>query len=343
MNSKERVYAAIRGQKTDRVPIFMWYSGKTAERLAAHLKIKPEEAENALGNDIFQDWLTINREMQTPCGEGKTFTDEWGITWRREGEYNTPSINPLANAALNEIAAYKLPDPDGPKRYEKFLRLKAGKTDKFIGADVSGTVFDPAYHLRGMSNLFIDLMSEDGEADLLIDKVTDFALKVCLNALEKGADWIWLGDDFGTQKNMFMSPEVWRKYFKPRIAKIISSLRAVKPDVIVAYHSCGSIFQIIGDFVEIGLDVLNPIQESAFGMSHEKIRKEFPNLTMFCGLDTQQYLVNAKPGDVYRKTKEKIRQLGKNGKFIFGASHTIQSDVPVENILAMLQAAKALP
>jgi len=340
MTSKERVIAAINGEKTDRIPIFMWYSGKTIMRLAKHLGIAEDKVECTLGNDIYQDWLSINREMNTPCRDGETFVDEWGIAWKRDGEYNTTVKHPFAKLDAGGLKAARLPDPDDPKRYAKMKAMIAGnKGNYFIGADVSGTIFEPSYHLRGMDNVLVDMVTESEEAEILFDKLMNFSLRVALNAQAMGADWIWLGDDFGTQVNMMASPEIWRAQLKPRYKKIVVALKTKNSNVTVAFHSCGSVYPILGDLLEIGIKVINPLQESARGIDHEKIRAEFPEATMFCGLDTQQYLANADPKDVYEKAVQKIEILSKNGRYIFGVSHTIQHDVPCENILAMLNAA----
>jgi uroporphyrinogen decarboxylase len=340
MNSKELVYAALRGQRTERIPVYMWYGERATQRLAAHLQIRPEEIEDRLGNDIRQDWLTINKQMSVPCAEGGSFVDEWGITWSRSGAYNTPVRHPFADLDAAQIAAAPFPDVDAPSRYAGFNSLLATKPTHFIGADVSGSLFEPAYHLRGMENLLVDLASEAEEAEVLLNRLEQFTTAVALNALRAGADWIWLGDDFGTQVSMIVSPATWRKHFKPRMARIISALRAARREAVIAYHSCGSIRPIIGELVEIGINVLNPIQESAVGMDQGEIRRSFPTLTLFCGLDTQQYLVSAKPDAVYRDAVAKIKQLGANGHYLFGCSHTIQGDVPPENILAMIRAAQ---
>ena len=339
MNSKQRVYAAIKGQHTDRIPIFMWYSDKTADKLAGHLSVDKEIVDDVLCNDIKQDWLSINKQMSLQCPDKETFVDEFGITWQRDGEYNTPIVHPLAESEVDDIAAYPMPDPLKPERYALLNKLMDTYPDKFIGADVSGSIFEPSYHLRGMDNVLVDMMLDNPEADVLFDRMTDFTRAVALKALSMGVDWIWLGDDFGTQQSTIASPDLWRKYLKPRIKSIIDSLKAARPDVIIAFHSCGSIYPLIEDLYDIGVRVINPLQESAAGIDHKRIRDEYPDMTMFCGLDTQQYLLSASPDDVYRRSIEKIESLSRNGHYIFGSSHTIQHDVPVENILAMIKAA----
>jgi len=340
MTSKERVYAAVRRKPIDRLPRFIWVGSGAAENLRQALGVPADAVDDFVKNDVRQTWLSINKQMMVHYEEGERFVDEWGITWQRDGYYNTPVAHPFADMTAAEIAKAPFPDAMAAERYTELKRLiREYGGQYFIGADVSGTLFEPAYHLRSMENLMVDLVSGAEEADVLLDRLLDFSLKVALEAARLGADWIWLGDDMGTQLNMLISPDTWRKYFKPRMKKLIASVRAQYPDMIVAYHSCGSIYPIIGDLAETGIDVLNPLQESAADMEHGRVKAQFGDrLTLMCGLDTQSLLISASPQEVYDATLEKVRQLAQGGGYIAAVSHTIQHDIPVENITAMLKA-----
>jgi uroporphyrinogen decarboxylase len=277
--------------------------------------------------------------MAREVAEGEEFVDEWGNTWRREGYYNMVVNHPLKGKDADYIRDYQLPDPHAPKRFEKLEELirDYGETH-FIGADVSGVLFEPAYHLRDMEDLMIDMAMESEEADILLDKLAEFCIAVSIESIKRGADWIWMGDDLGSQKAMLMSPDMWRTYFKPRMKYIIDSIRAYKKDIYIGYHSCGSMFPVIEDLIEVGIDVLNPLQDSAVGMDHDVIKKEFGHrATMMCGIDIQQFMNRATPDEVRAKTRDIVERLSPNGGFIFAASHCIQPDVPVENIYAMFE------
>lgn len=340
MNSKERVYSALKREKIDRVPRFVWLGTGTIKRLTKELGVTPLDLDLKFGNDILQTWVSINGEMEREIPDNTTMTDEWGIAWKREGDYNMVVNHPLKEKDLDFIKNYALPDPFAPQRYENLKHLVKEYGDShFIGADVSGVLFEPAYHLMGMEEFMVDMVLENEEVDILLDKLADFCIAVSIESIKKGVDWIWLGDDLGAQNSMLMAPDMWRKYFKPRMKKIIDSIRAFKKDIYIAYHSCGSMFPVIGDLVEIGIDVLNPIQESAKGMDQAKIKKEYgKRVTLMCGLDTQQFLVHATPEQVKAKTEEIVQKLGYNGGLIFAASHHIQPDTPDENIYALFEA-----
>jgi uroporphyrinogen decarboxylase len=339
MTSKERVKKALRFEKADRVPRFIWLGAETRRRLMERYNVSSLQLDFKLGNDILQAWVSINGEMEREAEQGATFVDEWGITWLKDGIYNSVVRHPLKDLSYAEIEKYPFPDPYEPNRYKylKEILVKYGE-EYFIGADVSGSLFEPAYHLRGMEDLMVDMLTGDETAGIILDKIMDFTLKTALECVRLGVDWIWLGDDLGSQQNMLMSPELWREYFKPRMAKIIAEIKRERPDIPVAYHSCGSMSPVIPDLVEIGVNVLNPIQESAAGMNQREIKEKYgTKLALMCGLDTQTFLIKATANEVKAELARLERDLGGNGGYILAASHHIQPDTPIENIEKLIR------
>lgn len=337
MTCKERVYAAVNREPCDKIPRFIWFGEHVARRLSARLGISPQELDVRAGNDILQTWLSINAQMARPAAEGERFTDEWGILWERQGDYNMVVGHPLAGKSAEQIAAHSLPDPLLAARYDKLKALRHDYPEHFIGADVSGSIWEPSYHLRGMEELMLDLAMENEEASVLLDRVCEFTLAVALESCRLGADWLWLGDDIGTQSGMMMSPDMWRQWLKPRMKQICDAVHARYPDQIIAYHSCGSMSPVAGDLADLGIRIINPIQESAKDMDHAAFKKAYGSrVTMACGLDTQSFMVLASPAQVRAAVREKAAVLSRGGGYIFAVSHTLQADVSDENILAML-------
>ena len=340
MNGKERVYAAILRKNPDRAPRYIWVGEGAAQNLCKELGLNKNQLDALIGNDILQSWLSISGQLERPSEAGSSFIDEWGITWTKDGYYNMVINHPMSGMDEKAIAGYPLPDPYAPYRYDKLKTMisKYSRTH-FIGADISGSLFDPACHLRGMEDFLMDMAAEAPEADVLLDRIAAFTTSVALESINLGVDWIWLGDDVGSQKSMTMGPDLWRKYFKTRMKNIIDAIKKVKPDMIIAYHSCGSIFPIIGDLAEIGVDVLNPLQSSAADMDHKKIAGMYGDkMTFMCGLDTQNFMVGASPDEVYSAMREELNIYDKKGGYIAAVSHTLQHDIPVKNIIAMLDA-----
>lgn len=339
MNSKERVEAILHGKKADRIPRFLWIGAAAQQQLAQYLGKSLEDTEKFIGNDVKQTWLSINREMERPWPQGECFTDEWGICWKRDGYYNMVIKHPMAEMTAEEIRNYPVPDPLDEQRYWEldFLIARYGQ-EYFIGADISGTIFEPAYHLRGMENLLVDMAAGEEEADLILDMTAKQSVAIAREALKRPVDWIWLGDDVGTQKGMLLSPELWRTYLKPRLHTVIQEIRKIRPDMVIAYHSCGSIRPILKDLEEIGISVINPVQESSYQMDQGEIREILePHTVMFCGLDTQTFLRTANPEQVTEEMRERIQMLSRYGNYLAGVSHTVQPDIPCENLVAMIE------
>ena len=345
MTSRDKVYRALRFEETPAIPRYVWYSSGALKNLSKKTGLAGEALEEFLGNDIKQTWVSINREMEREVPDRTEFTDEWGITWKREEPHNMVISHPLKDASLTALEKYSPPDPKAPDRFAGLDQLLENfGAQYFIGADVSGSIWEPSYHLAGMDDLLLSLGLEDGRAEILFDKTARFTLQVARGALERNVDWIWLGDDVGTQTGMLMSPDMWRKYLKPRMAGLIQKLRSSRENCIIAYHSCGSIPDIIGDLVEIGINVLNPIQPKAAGMDIYKIKAEYGDAVALMGnIDTQDFLKTAPPEAVREETRRMAEELGKGGGYIFAASHSIQPDVPPENIVAMVEALNGSP
>jgi uroporphyrinogen decarboxylase len=342
MNSKERVYKAIRHEESDKTPVYIWYHPDVMKSLEKRFNKSGKELEIFLGNDILQTWVAVNYYQSVVVDEDSRFTDEYGIKWHRVGGYNMVTDNPLKDWDVTALRDYKFPDPNRADRFTelKYLLDNYGK-EFFVGADVSGTMFEPCSHIRGMEQLLLDMFADPDDVGPFLDNAMEFSLQISKNALDMNVDWIWLGDDVGTQGGMIISPDMWRKYFKPRMAHIIDELRKIKKDLIIAYHSCGTITPIISDLIEIGVNVLNPIQPKAKDMDMYAIKKEFgKNLTLHCGMDTQELLPFGTPEDIEKETKKILKYLAKDGGFIFTASHTVQPDTTDERIMLMLDTIK---
>jgi len=340
MTSKERVTKTLRHETPDRVPRNIWLGGEVIKRLTERFGVSKLELEFKMGSDILQSWVSVNGEMERDVPHGTEFTDGFGITWKRDGAYNSVINHPLRGMDAAQIAAHPFPEPHTPERYEylDFL-IKEYGGEYYIGADVSGLLFEPACYLRNMEDVMVDMATDSEEAEVLLDRLADFSAAVSLESVRRGADWIWTGDDLGSQQGMMMNPEMWRRHIKPRMKRIIDEIRSLKPGMPIAYHSCGAMSQVIGDLVEIGVDVLNPIQESATGMDQKEIKDRYGDrLTLMCGIDTQQFMTNRSPEEIYKKTREKVRELGAGGGYIFAVSHHIQGDITDEKIFAMLKA-----
>lgn len=154
-----------------------------------------------------------------------------------------------------------------------------------------------------------------------------------------GVDIVLTGDDFGTQRGMLIYPQIWRRIFKPRYARVFRELKELNPAIKIAYHSCGSIVPIIPDLIEIGLDILNPLQPRAAGMDGKILKKKYGDrLSFFGAIDEQKVLPFKSPEEVKEEVRVKISDLAPGGGYILAPAHNIQPDTPLENIFAMYEA-----
>ncbi len=359
MTSRERVLKAINFQVPDRPPVFATITPQVAEKVSAYLNIPYEppldsllssrishtKLLTALGNDcVCVGACTSDSSPSKTLADG-TIVNEWGMHFKNVGLYNEFSKFPLEHArTVADIESYDFPDPFGQGRFdEATAAIKKYKKTHAIVADLETSIFETAWYLVGLEKLLMDMANQEPYVEALFDKVMEINVEIGKKLVELGADIVWAGDDFGSQQGMIMSPEAWRRIFKPRIKTMIQEFKSVNPDVKVAWHSCGSIFPIIPDFVEIGLDILNPLQPLAKDMDPELLKRTFgKDLVLFGGIDIQELFPYAAPEEIKNNVRKMAAVVGENGGYIIAPAHNIQDDTPVENILAFFDAVKEL-
>jgi len=357
MTSKERVLRTIHHQEPDRPPIFATLTPQMARDLSEHLgmsyeppidsmlstRISHTELLLALGNDCVGVAACSPKDSPTKTLEDGTMVNEWGMRVKNAGLYDEFCAYPLSHAQTKkDIEEYPFPDPHAEGRFDlaKAMIEKYGQ-DYAIVADLETSFFETSWYLVGMEKFLMDLVLETEYVPTLLDTVMHINLEMGRQLIELGADIIWAGDDFGTQQGMLFNPAIWRKHFKPRIQYMFQEFRKVNPEIKIAWHSCGSILPIIPDFIEIGLDILNPIQPLAKGMDPVFLKKEYgKDLVFFGGIDVQQLLPFSTPEEIKKEVKRIIDILGKGGGFIAAPAHNIQPNTPVENVIAFFDAVK---
>jgi len=342
MTSKQRVHAALKREPVDRVPIFMWYHPETAINLASLLEIPPNYVAEAMGDDVRQTWVGNNYAMEgiVHQHDGEMHVDDWGIEWIKQGHFNQIRTYPLQNAVANDILSYQFPHDRIELLLKNMEPVMAQAEKFFIGCDVSPCLFEMICRLRGMENAILDLVENPEVSNDLLQRSADFAVELSEKAIDRfELDWLWTGDDVGGQQAMIMSPQCWRDMIRPYLEKIFEVGKS--KGLWVAYHSCGAIRPIIPDLIEMGLDVLNPIQCNCPGMNPFDLKKDFgEHLTFMGGVDTVDLLPNGSVDDVRRETTKLIEGMTiDGGGFILAASHTVPPETPMENIFAMYNVA----
>lgn len=342
MNSKERVRAALARENVDRVPIWMWYHPETVRSLAGFLGVPEDRVAEAMGDDIRQRWVGNNYAMEGIVHErdGQGHVDEWGIEWVKDGPFNQIRRYPLAQASEDETASYRYPYERAEALLGQMDAVLAQGEQRFLGCDVSPCLFEMICRLRGMEETALDLAARPRIAETMLQAAERFSVYLAHAACERfPIDWLWTGDDVGGQEAMVMSPRCWREMIAPHLARIVAVGK--RHGLPVAYHSCGAIRPIIPDLIAMGIDVLNPIQSNCPGMSPlELARAHGQELVFMGGVDTHELLPRGSRSEVYDATRRLIDGMTQHGGgYILAASHTVPPETPMENILAMYEAA----
>ncbi len=357
MNSRERFLHTINGTIPDRPPVFATLTPQVAQKMSKYLNLPYEEPLDSmlstrgshmdllteLGNDAVGIVTCAPENFSTKTLVNGLIENEWGMVFKPMGLYNEFHIYPLAKAkAKADIENYRFPDPHAPGRWNEAERtlVKYGKTHGII-ADLETTIFETAWYLVGLEKFLMDLMLDAEYIQPLLDKIQEIHTYYGKIMIAMGADVLWCGDDFGTQNSQIMDMETFRKYFKPRYKKMFHEFKDLNPDIKLAWHSCGAFRPFIKEFIEIGLDIVNPLQPLASGMEPESLKKDFGNeIIFFGGICVQDLLPNKTPTEIRNETLRRITIFGENGGYIVAPAHNIQDDTSIENILAFFETVK---
>jgi len=305
------------------------------------------ELERAIGEDMLLTsvgWANSYYANETYAGGGEAYIDEWGVGWRNHryetrfgaGHYTEMVGHPLADAAA--LDSYQPPDPHRPQLYADAARMIRQYKDEYwiVGVTVT-TIFETAWALRGLERMVLDLVEDPALAGRIFDIPFQYHLAAAKRLVEMGVDMIWTGDDVGSQHAMLMAPKTWRRFLKPRMAEFITALKTINPGLKFAYHSDGRIEPIVPDLIEIGVDVLNPVQPAC--MDPARLKRLYGDKLCFWGtIDEQSTLPFGTPQDVRAEVQSRIDSVGGDGGLILGPTHHVQLDTPLENFWAMVNA-----
>ncbi len=342
MTSKERVHAALRREPVDRVPVYMWYHPETTQQLAELLEIPAGKVADAMGDDVRQKWVGGNYAMEgiVHDQEGCTHTDFWGIEWVKLGYFNQIRKYPLQHTSREEILRFKHPYDKIETLLQQMEPILPLGDKLFIGCDVSPCAFEMVYRLCGMDEALMNLLADVELSKKMLRDASGFALKLAEMACERfPIDWLWTGDDVAGQERMMMKPQDWCDTIGPQLAKVVNVGK--QHGLWVAHHCCGATRPVIPDLIEMGVDVLNPVQGNCPGMDPFELKREFGGeLSFMGGIDTQDLLPNGSAKEVRRVTEAMLEGMtADGGGYILAASHTIPHETPIDNVFAMYEAA----
>jgi uroporphyrinogen decarboxylase len=348
MSPRERILCAMRRQQPDRVPREAVFTLPVEEEFRLRTYISDYETHFGMDRRTVQFHRPLPPQDFSPyhqslnISEG-AFADEWGNLWVNGWKYRTTDyVYPMRNlTTVDELREYPFPDfrpEDCHAHLESEVRSLHDRGLAVTGS-LWGTFFERAWHMRGMDRLFIDFYDCPDFAAALLDKMLEIRTFQAMRYAEAGIDILHTGDDIGMQHTLLMSIPMWRKWIKPRLAKVIEAARRLKPDILVEYHTDGFVEPFIPELAEIGIDVLNPVQPEC--MDPAEIKRKYGHLLAFSGtVGNQSTMPFGTPDEVRRVVAERIATVGKGGGLVLAPSHMVEPDVPWENILAFFEAAE---
>jgi len=352
MQPYERITCVVERRRPDRPAIDYIATPEAHRNLKQHTGIEDDEQLlQALGADIRR----VAPRYVGPahfCGEsgiGGGGTDMWGIRWDPVeyalGTYNEIAVHPLAEAkTVQDVENYAWPKLD----WLDFSHLKEdikriNDKERYAILFFAGGAFETPWYMRGLTRFLMDLVECPDVAEAISRRAMEFNREKTLRAIEACGgliDMVGSGGDIGTQRGMMISPELWRAHIKPYSRGLIRTFKDM--GLMTYYHSCGSIRPVIEDFIEMGLDILDPIQPRAKDMDAESLSAAYgTRLSFHGGIDEQHLLPFGSVDDVRREVTRLADVLGRDGGYIVAPAHAIQSDTPAENMLAIYQTAQA--
>lgn len=340
LTPRERFTRCAFGQDVDMLPIQCDFTGsKLKDFLTAKGidNISDLELLKFFDNHVLYAYMNgATLQMKTKNFGGADYaTDEWGCKWDAKQDLFYMN-NPLEN--WEDFERYQLPDPWAPG-YLDYAEMVTAKYahERIVTGYHFCALFERAYILRGFENVLADFYEEEERLTALLDKITAFQVELAKRYIGIGVNCGRTVDDYGTQTSLIISPPMWRKFIKPRLAQIIAVYRNAGLPVI--HHSCGNIMSIVGDLAEIGVNVLNPIQPNAMDLT--ALADGYGDkLAFFGGICNQHVLPHQTPEEIDASVKATVDILGKNGRYIIAPSNSIGRDVPEENVEAFYRAAQ---
>ena len=360
MNSKERVLKAFKKMNgnPDRVPIQFDLCKQHIEAFGKKLGIKPDyslsyyedltyrisanELRTKMGSDVVVVGGTVPSGYIPEPVSGTITKNEFGMHMQPTPLYVEVVKCPLENATtVNDIEHYFFPDPYASGRFEKARRdIERYGQEYFVIGDVEISLFEMAWHLTGLEKYMIGMLCDEPWLNPLNDRVEEWSTGLALQLVKAGVDAIWFGEDLGSQTSTLTSPEEWRSRFKPRHKRMIEKLRNENPDLIVIMHSDGAVAPLIDDFIEIGVDVYNPVQPNVAGSDPQELKDRYgEKICFFGGIDQQSLLPSGDNGSIREEIKKRISIFGKDRGYLLAPAHILQTDVTTDTIGLMIKTA----
>ncbi len=350
MTNRENIISLIKRRGYERMPIEFALCPYLNENYGEELQqfVKDNEITECVVRSKAAILQTFDREnykkyYQVPLKDNAVI-DELGVGHEPGSEaamHMTYMRHPMEHMeTLEQLKAYPLPTIENDPQYLEMVKEENEKykaDDKFIIGDMQVTIWERSWYLRSMERLMMDMLCEEELAEFILDKITNMAIKQALFYVEAGVDALFFGDDIGMQKTTLMSDEMYVTWLKPRLKYLIDTVKLVNPNIIIYYHSCGFVEPFIQHLIDVGVDVLNPVQPEC--MDFAGIHEKYGNQISFHGtIGTQTTMPFGTPEEVRESVFRNLDIAGEKGGLLVCPSHLLEPEVPLENIKAYLLA-----
>lgn len=334
MTPRERALAALKHEQPDQTPFNLSFTVPAHQKLVEYYG--SDAPLRSLGNCLA---LT---EAQIPGGawteiRPNFWRDEFQVVWNRTIDKDIGNVEGYL-LPERSLAHYSFPDQHDPRRYAHFPEYLRAHANQVTGCAIGFSLFERAWTLRGMENLLMDMVEAPAFVDELLDAITEYNLGIIAEACRFPIDIFYFGDDWGQQHGLIMGPKLWRRFIKPRLARMYGAVKAAGRYVLI--HSCGDVDELFPELIALGLDCFNPFQPEV--MDVYALKREYGrDLTFYGGVSTQRTLPYGTPAEVQAEVRRLCAAIGDGGGYICSPAHAVPGDVPVENLLALIEAVQA--
>jgi uroporphyrinogen decarboxylase len=326
LSRRERVLQAIRHEQPDRVPWHFTFTAAARNKAETHYG--PGNLDELLGNH-----LAPYRPYSFAEVRPGHWRDDFGVVWNRTIDKDIGVVDEC-RLKTRSLAGYEFPNPHDPKRYEKLPAFLAGSVGRFRYLSMAYSLFERAWSLRGMADLMIDMLEAPQFVDELFDAITDYNCGVLEEMLRHDIDCVRFGDDWGQQHGLIFGAPLWRRFVKPRLARMYGMVKRAGKAVMI--HSCGRVQELFPELIELGLDVFNPFQPEVMD-PYETKRRFGDKLTFYGGMSVQKLLPFGTPEQIRDEARRLMDEVGRGGGYIIGPSHDMPGDIPIENMVAFIE------
>jgi len=327
ISPRERVWRAVRHQTPDCVPWQVGYTVPMQRKLEAYFGTT--NLDDALGNHL------AKYRARPPVDEIRPgyFRDEFGVVWNRTVDRDIGVVEQY-RLTSRSLAGCRFPDPRAPERYAGLPAFVETHRNRFRFSSIGFSLFERAWALRGMVDLMVDMLEAPAFVDELFDALTEYNLAIVEELVKYDLDGILFGDDWGQQRGLLFGAPLWRRFVKPRIARMYAAVK--QAGKVVMIHCCGRVQELFPELIELGLDVFNPFQPEV--MDPVEMKRQFGDrLAFYGGLSIQKLLPFGTPQQVRDEARRLADAVGRDGGFIIAPSHDMPGDIPAENVAAFVE------